>query len=201
MGKRAAARAWKSKEPKARGRYIYTHCCCDAKQSFQGLFSSTTIMTTPDLTSTPKFKLWSYIVVVAQMRWTTTKLQKDEEEENRDERRRRGNVHGDFQLYYTRHMCCCMLLLFFLDDMETSICIENVSIFDCFFKKLNIAQFRYKMMFPCRLHKRTLEQQQHAVAHVSRTLNETIMKILDVVVCYVVGDTHSCYLPSCNIAW
>ena len=142
-------------------------------------------MTTPDLTSTPKFKLWSYIVVVAQMRWTTTKLQKDEEEENRDERRRRGNVHGDFQLYYTRHMCCCMLLLFFLDDMETSICIENVSIFDCFFKKLNIAQFRYKMMFPCRLHKRTLEQQQHAVAHVSRTLNETIMKILDVVVCYV----------------
>ena len=151
MGKRAAARAWKSKEPKARGRYIYTHCCCDAKQSFQGLFSSTTtIMTTPDLTSTPKFKLWSYIVVVAQMRWTTTKLQKDEEEENRDERRRRGNVHGDFQLYYTRHMCCCMLLLFFLYDMETSICIENVSIFDCFFKKLNIAQFRHKMMFPCR---------------------------------------------------
>ena len=33
-------------------------------------------------------------------------------------------------------------------------------------------------------------KQQHAVAYVSRTLNETIMKILDVVVCYVVGDTH-----------
>ena len=120
--------------------YIHTHCCCDAKQSFQGLFSSTTIMTTPDLTSTPKFKLWSYIVVVAQMRWTTTKLQKDEEEEeNRDERRRRGNVHGDFQLYYTRHMCCCMLLLFFLDDMETSICIENVWIFDCYLPSCDIA--------------------------------------------------------------
>ena len=199
MGKRAAARAWKSKEPKARGRYIYTHCCCDAKQSFQGLFSPTTIMTTPDLTSTPKFKLWSYIVVVAQMRWTTTKLQKDEEEENRDERRRRGNVHGDFQLYYTRHMCCCCS---FWTTWKHQFVSKMYRYSTVFLKSWISLNFDTKWCFMSSTQKNTRTAaacSSTCVAYIKWDNNENIGRCS--MLCYVVGDTPSCYLPSCNIAW